>query len=83
MISVGIDAAKGKSTVCIMKSYGEVIVPPRDIAHTASELQSFVFLLKSFGENVKSVMESTGTSRTLYYFQTKYLSCHSHPLPPQ
>ncbi len=35
MISVGIDAAKGKSTVCIMKSYGEVILPPRDIAHTS------------------------------------------------
>lgn len=61
MISVGIDAAKGKSTVCIMKSYGEVIVPPKDIEHTASELQSFVFLLKSFGENVKAVMEATGT----------------------
>ena len=29
MISVGIDAAKGKSTVCIMKSHGEVIVPPK------------------------------------------------------
>ena len=61
MISVGIDAAKGKSTVCIMKSYGEVIVPPRDIAHTASELQSLVFLVKSFGESVKAVMEATGT----------------------
>jgi transposase len=61
MVSVGIDAAKGKSTVCIMKSYGEVIVPPRDIVHTASELQSFVFLLKSFGESVKAVMEATGT----------------------
>ena len=61
MINVGIDAAKGKSTVCIMKSYGEVIVPPRDIAHTAVGLQSFVFLLKSFGENMKAVMEATGT----------------------
>lgn len=61
MISVGIDAAKGKSTVCIMKSYGEIIVPPRDIAHTASELQSLIFLIKSFGENVRAVMEATGT----------------------
>jgi transposase len=61
MISIGIDAAKGKSTICIMKSYGEVLVPPRDVAHTATELQSLIFLLKSFGEPVKAVMESTGT----------------------
>lgn len=61
MISVGIDAAKGKSTVCIMKSYGEIIVPPKNIAHTASELQSLVFLLKSLGESVRAVMEATGT----------------------
>jgi transposase len=61
MISIGIDAAKGKSTICIMKSYGEILVPPRDVAHTASELQSLVFLLKSFGEPVRAVMESTGT----------------------
>lgn len=61
MISIGIDAAKGKSTICILKPYGEVVVPPRDILHTASELESLVFLLKSLGEPVKAVMESTGT----------------------
>ena len=61
MISIGIDAAKGKSTICIMKSYGEVLIPPRDVAHTAPELQSLVFLLKSFGEPIRAVMESTGT----------------------
>jgi transposase len=61
MISIGIDAAKGKSTICIMKSYGEVLVPPRDVAHTATELQSLIFLIKSFGEPVRAVMESTGT----------------------
>lgn len=61
MISIGIDAAKGKSTVCILKPYGEVVVPPRDIMHKASELESLIFLLKSLGEPVKAVMESTGT----------------------
>ena len=61
MISIGIDAAKGKSTICILKPYGEVVVPPRDIMHTAPELESLVFLLKSLGEPVKAVMESTGT----------------------
>lgn len=44
MISIGIDAAKGKSTVCILKPYGEVVVPPRDVSHTAAELKSLMFL---------------------------------------
>lgn len=61
MISIGIDAAKGKSTVCILKPYGEVVVPPRDVSHTASELESLIFMIKSFGESIKAVMESTGT----------------------
>ena len=39
MISVGINAAKGKSTVCRMKSYGEVIVPPRDICSICNRLR--------------------------------------------
>ncbi len=28
MISVGIDVAKGKSTVCILKPYGEIVSKP-------------------------------------------------------
>lgn len=68
MISIGIDAAKGKSTVCILKPYGEVVVPPRNISHTASELDSLIFLIKSLGEPVKAVMESTGT----YHYPVLY-----------
>lgn len=30
MISVGIDVAKGKSTVCILKPYGEIVSKPFD-----------------------------------------------------
>ena len=28
MISIGIDVSKGKSTVCMIKPYGEIIVAP-------------------------------------------------------
>lgn len=59
--SIDIDSAKGKSTICIMKSYGEGLIPPRDIAHTLPELQSLDFRLKSFGESTRAVMESKGT----------------------
>mgnify|MGYP000237415600 CR=1 FL=1 len=36
MISVGIDVAKGKSTVCILKPYGEIVSKPFDISHVES-----------------------------------------------
>ena len=34
MISVGVDVSKGKSTVCILKPYGEVMMSPSDYEHT-------------------------------------------------
>lgn len=42
MISVGIDVSKGKSTVCILKPYGEIISSPYDVMHTAGEMDLFV-----------------------------------------
>ena len=60
MISVGIDVSKGKSTVCIMKSCGEVVKPPFDINHTADELDCLVSLIKSYDEETRIVMEDTG-----------------------
>ena len=34
MISVGIDVSKGKSMVCILKPYGEVVCSPFEVMHT-------------------------------------------------
>lgn len=33
MISVGVDVSKGKSTVCILKPYGEVVCSPFEVQH--------------------------------------------------
>jgi len=33
MISVGVDVSKGKSTVCMLKPYGEVVCSPFEIQH--------------------------------------------------
>lgn len=47
MISVGIDVSKGKSTVCILKPYGEIVSKPFNITHTQkdlSELSSMLFM---------------------------------------
>lgn len=60
MISVGIDVAKGKSKICIMRPGGEVIMAPKDFRHTKNELQRLVEQLHSYDEDVKVVLESTG-----------------------
>nr|MBQ1625490.1 transposase [Erysipelotrichaceae bacterium] len=52
MISVGIDVSKGKSTVCAIKPYGEVLMTPRDFKHTRDELGSLTKQLSRFKEEI-------------------------------
>ena len=60
MVSVGIDVSKGKSTVCLMKPFGEIVAGPMEIVHVESELRTLVKLMKSTNDEVKVVMEATG-----------------------
>ena len=60
MINVGIDVAKGKSTVCILKPYGEIVSKPFDIAHTEKDLNELSSMLLRFDDEVKVVMATTG-----------------------
>ena len=60
MISVGIDISKGKSMICILKPYGEVVREAYEIQHSDSELNKLVEVILSFDEEVKVVMEATG-----------------------
>ena len=60
MVSVGIDVSKEKSTICMMKPYGEVIAGPMDIAHVSPELTALVKMIKGLNDEVKVVMEATG-----------------------
>lgn len=60
MISVGIDVSKEKSTICILKPYGEIISSPFEILHTEKELSELVTMLKRFDEEVRVIMEATG-----------------------
>ena len=60
MVSVGIDVSKGKSTVCLMKPFGEIVAGPMEIVHVESELRTLVKLIKSINDKVKVVMEATG-----------------------
>ena len=60
MISVGIDVSKEKSTVCILKPYGEVVASPYDLAHTEQKVGDLTARILSLDGEVKVVMEATG-----------------------
>ena len=74
MISVGIDVSKGKSTVCFMKPYGEIVHRPFEVKHTESDLKHLVDLISRLTEETRVVMEATGA----YHFPVlTYLKGHS------
>ena len=60
MNAVGIDVSKGKSTVAIMRPFGEVVRSPYEVSHTESELNELAKLLKSLPGETRVVMEYTG-----------------------
>ena len=60
MISVGVDVSKGKSTVCILKPYGEILMPSKDYQHTQSEMKLLVEKLSTCDEEIHVIMEATG-----------------------
>jgi transposase len=60
MNAVGIDVSKGKSMVCVMRQFGEVVASPFEVAHTVSELRELASSLKSLNGETKVVMECTG-----------------------
>lgn len=71
MNAVGIDVSKGKSTVAILRSHTDVVVPPFDVPHTVSGMQRLVDTIRSAGEDSVVFMEHTGryyepVAQTLY-----------------
>lgn len=60
MISVGIDVSKEKSTVCILRPYGEVVVSPYEIAHTEPEVKALADRVCSLEGEVRVILEATG-----------------------
>ena len=60
MISVGIDVSKGKSTICILKPYGEIVCSPFEVQHVEKDLEDVHSLLKKLDGEIRIVMEATG-----------------------
>lgn len=74
MISVGIDASKGKSTICVLKPYGGIVCSPFEIQHVEKDLEDFHNLLKKLDGEIRIVMEATG----IYHLRLM-LKCHNIP----
>ena len=61
MNAVDIDVSKGKSTVAVLRPFGEVAVSPFDVIHNDSDLKQLAELIKALPGESKVVMEYTGT----------------------
>ena len=59
MNSVGIDVSKGRSTVAVMRPFGEVVISPFEVRHTNSELSALARLLKSLDLSLIHISEPT------------------------
>lgn len=60
MNAVGIDVSKRKSTVSIRRPGDEVILKPRDFAHTQSGINELISIIHSLDGDTKVCMEHTG-----------------------
>lgn len=60
MNAVGIDVSKGKSTVTIRRPGNVVLMPPCDIPHTQSQINSLIEIIHSLDGETKVCMEHTG-----------------------
>lgn len=60
MNAVGIDVSSRKSTVAILRPFGEVVRLPFDVRHSAEELAVLAQQLKSIEGETRVVMEHTG-----------------------
>ena len=60
MNSVGIDISKGRSTIAVMRPFGEVVISPFEVRHPDSELSELARQLKILDGETRVVMEATG-----------------------
>ena len=48
MNAVGIDVSKGKSTVAVLRPFGEVVASPFDVIHNDNDLKRLVELIRCY-----------------------------------
>lgn len=60
MNAVGIDVSSRKSTVAVLRPFGEIVELPFDVGHSAENLTELARQLKSLDGETRIVMEHTG-----------------------
>ena len=60
MNAVGIDVSKGKSTVAILRPFGEIVAEPFDVIHNAQDLKELLERIQALSGETRVVMEYTG-----------------------
>ncbi len=60
MNAVGIDVAKGRSTVCILRPFGEIVSSPFVVRHSSEDLKELASQIRSLDGESRIVMECTG-----------------------
>ena len=78
MNSVGIDVSKGKSTIAIMRPFGEIVSSPFEINHTEEDFEKLVSKYSSCPP-AKSlpVADEIPKQKSIKYFLTfKCLHCY-------
>ena len=60
MNAAGIDVSSRKSTVAVLRPFGEVVKLPFDVRHSAEDLATLAEQLKSIEGETRVVMEHTG-----------------------
>ena len=73
MISVGIDVSKGKSTVCILKPYGEIVCSPFEMQHVEKELDGLDSILRKLDGEIRITMFTPSATA----LSTEMQSCSS------
>lgn len=73
MNAVGIDVSKGKSMVAVARPFGEIVVKPFEVRHTASELRELAHSLQSLDGETRVVLEHTGN----YYMPITQALCEA------
>ena len=78
MNSVGIDISKSRSTIAVMRPFGEVVISPFEVRHTDSELSELARQLKILDGETRVVMEATGNYHI--FALRRRACCNSHSL---
>ena len=73
MNAVGIDVSKGKSTVAVLRPFGEIVAEPFDVVHECSDLNKLADFIKSLPGETKAVPAITICPSQMRCITTVYL----------